>query len=205
MAAAIQLKEVPAGSRHVVLITDGVDSSSDEAKLNEAIQQLLSVHATIHVISYTALGRKSLEKRHPLFKITNKKRKSAKDIADEILNPTEPWNAKRLKKIYLVVDTDFAMRRRNNAYEEATRESELWLAALADETGGDIFFPGSTEEMIKQGEQLAREIGVQYVLTYRPKRPLSAAVAGEFRRINIATTRGGLRVLGPRGYVAKTP
>ena len=205
MAAAIQLKEVPAGSRHVVLITDGVDYSSDETKLNEAIQQLLSVHATIHVISYTALGRKALGKRNPLVKITTKKRKSAQDIADEILDPTGLTEARRRKKIYLIVDTDLAMRRRNKDYEEATKESELWLAALADESGGDIFLPGSADEMIKQAEQLAHEIGVQYLVTYRPKRPLSSALEGEFRSINIATTRGGLRLRSPRGYVAKTP
>ena len=205
MAAAIQLGEVPAGSRHVVLITDGVDYSSDETKLNEAITQLLKVHATIHVISYTALGRKAIVRHYPLFKITTKKRKSAKDIADEILNPTELSEAQKRKKIYLIVDTDLAMRRRNKAYKEATRQSELWLAALAEETGGDIFLPASADEMIKQGEQLAREIGVQYVATYRPKRPLSSAVEGEYRSIKIATTRVGLQVKSPRGYVAKTP
>jgi VWFA-related protein len=205
MAAAIQLKEVPAGSRHVVVITDGIDYSSDETRLNEAIQQLLSVHATMHIISYTALGRKAMGKRNPLFKITNQKRKSAKDIADEIMNPTEQWTLKRLKKIYLVVDTDIAMRRRNKAYEEATKESELWLTALTTETGGDIFLPESADEMIKQAEQLARDIGIQYVVTYRPKLPLSAAQAGEYRTIRVATTRSGLQIHTARGYVAKTP
>ena len=205
MAAVSQLNKVPAGSRHVVLITDGVDYSSEETKLNEAIRQLLNVHATIHVISYTSLGRKSLGQHYPLFKITGRKRKSAQDIADEILEPTKPSDTKQMRKIYLIVDTDLAMRRRNKAYEEATRESELWLAALAEESGGDIFLPGSADEMIKQGERLGREIGMQYVVTYRPKRPLSTALEGEYRSIKIATTRAGLRIQSPRGYVSKTP
>jgi VWFA-related protein len=204
-AAATQLKEVPAGSRHVVLITDGVDYSSDETKLNEAIKQLLNVHATIHVLSYTALGRKSVGQHHPLLKITMNKRKSAQDIADEILHPTRPSDTKQKRKIYIVLDTDLAMRRRNNAYEEATKQSEVWLGALANETGGDMFLPGSTDEMIKQGEQLAHEIDVQYVVTYRPKRPLSSALEGEYRTIKVATTRPGLQLHTPRGYVAKTP
>jgi len=205
MAAAIQLKEVPAGSRHVVLITDGVDYSSDETKLNEAIKHLLNVHATIHVISYTSFGRKSLGQHYPLIKITSQKRKSAQDIADEILEPTKPSDTKQRRKIYLIVDIDLAMRRSNKAYEEATKKSELWMAALAEETGGGIFLPRSADEMIKQGEQLAREIGVQYVVTYRPKRPLSSALEGEYRSINIATTRAGLQIHSPRGYVSKTP
>lgn len=205
LAAAVQLKEVPAGSRHLVLITDGVDSSSDETKLNAAIKQLLNVHATIHVISYTALGRKSLGQHYPLIKITSENRKSAQDIADEILNPTKPSDTKQRRKIYLIVDTDLAMRRKNKAYQERTKESEVWLTALAAETGGVIFLPRSAEDMIKQGEQLSREIGVQYVITYRPKRPLSSALEGEYRTIKIGTTRAGLRVHGPRGYVSKSP
>lgn len=205
IAAALQLKEVPSGSRHVVVITDGIDYSSDETTLKEAIRQLLNVHATIHVISYTALGRKSMGKRNPLLKLTTTKRKSAQDIAEDILHPTTPSDTKLKRKLYLIVDTDFAMRRRNNDYEEATRESELWLTALAEETGGGIFLPGSVDEMIRQGEQLARDIGVQYVLTYRPKRPLSSALEGEYRRIKIATTRAGLELHSPRGYVGKAP
>jgi len=43
-AAALRLKEVPAGTRHIVLITDGVDSSDDAAALNEAIRQTFYDH-----------------------------------------------------------------------------------------------------------------------------------------------------------------
>ncbi|HEY8186570.1 MAG TPA: VWA domain-containing protein [Pyrinomonadaceae bacterium] len=204
-AAATQLKEVPAGSRHVVLITDGVDYSGDETKLNEAIKGLLNVHATIHVISYTALGRKSIGKHYPLVKITNTKRRSAQDIADEILNPISTSDARKWRNIYVIVDTDIAMRRRHNAYEEATKESELWLKALAAETGGDFFLPGSADEMIRQGELLAGEIGIQYVVTYRPKRPLSLATEEEYRSIKVATTRTGLQIHAAKGYVAKSP
>jgi VWFA-related protein len=204
-AAAAQLKEVPAGSRHVVLVTDGVDYSSDETKLNEAIKGLLNVHATVHVLSYTALGRKAIEKHYPLAKITSTKRKSAQDIADEILYPTKPSDTKQLRKIYLIIDTDIAMRHRNQAYEAATKESELWLQSLAAETGGDFFLPGSTEEMVHQAELLAREIGLQYAVTYRPKRPLSLASDEEYRSIKIATTRSGLQLHTAKGYVAKSP
>jgi hypothetical protein len=68
-----------------------------------------------------------------------------------------------------------------------------------------MFLPGSPDEMIKQGEQLAREIDIQYVVSYRPKRPLSSALEEEYRRIKVATTRPGLQLHSPRGYVARTP
>ena len=203
MTAAAQLKEVPAGTRHIVLITDGVDSSSDREALTAAIRLLLDSNVTVHVISYTAIGRKKIDRQNPLVKITNKKRKSAKDIADEIMHPTEIPEYKRWKKIYVIVDTDIEMRKRRGDYKKATRESEQWLAALAEETGGLVFMPASSQEMIARGEEIARQIDSQYVVTYRPKRPLAQAPEEEYRRINVAAGRIGMHVHARRGYVAR--
>lgn len=204
MAGAAHLREVPAGGRHVVLITDGVTSSADKLRLAEAIMELLSVHATVHVISYTSLGRKVIQRQNPLVVVTNEKRKSAQDIANEIMYPNEPWDEIRRRKIYVIVDTDIPMRRQRNKYEAETRESERWLASLTDQTGGMMVLASSEAEMIKQGELVAREIGSQYVVAYRPKRPLALAAEGEFRSIKVATRRGGLRIHARKGYVAKS-
>jgi VWFA-related protein len=203
MTAAEQLKSVPAGTRHIVLISDGVDSSSDREALTAAITQVLDSNVTVHVITYTAIGRKRIDRQNPLVKITNKKRKSAKDIADEIMYPTQTPEYKRRNKIYLVIDTDIAMRKQRGAYKEATRKSEQWLSSLVEETGGLIFMPASREEMIARGEEIARQIDSQYVLTYTPKRPLALATAEEYRRINVAAGRIGLHVHARRGYVAR--
>jgi VWFA-related protein len=204
-AAALRLKEVPAGTRHIVLITDGVDASDDSAALNEAIRQLLDANVTVHVIGYGALGRKKIDKQNPLVKITNQKRKSAKDIADELMYPNQQQEQeyKNWKKIYVIVDTDFAMRKKRGAYEEATRKSELWLRSLAEETGGLVFIPRSAEEMSARAEEIAREIDSQYVVTYTPKRPLAQATVEEYRRINVAAGVIGLHVRARRGYVAR--
>lgn len=201
MRAARHLKEAPAGSRHVVLMTDGVESSGDKAGLTEAIKQLLDVQAAVHVISYTGIGRKESQRRAPLVKVTTEKRKNAIDIAHGIMNPTEPSEAERKRRLHVVIDLDIAMRRRRQQYEEATKQSEQWLASLAEETGGRISSPASTEEMIEQGEEVAREIGAQYVVTYTPKRPLASASAGEYRNIKVAARRAGLQVRARRGYV----
>lgn len=201
LAAAAQLKEVPAGTRHLVLITDGVESSGDTA-LAEGIRQLLATNVTVHVISYTAIGRTAIERQNPLVKITNKKRKSAKDLADEIMNPTEQPDFKRRNKLYLVVDTDLAMRRKRSDYKEATKQSEKWLSSLAVETGGVTLLPGSVEEMITRSNEVAREIDSQYVVTYTPKRPLALAIQEEYRKIRVASRRMGLQVHARPGYIA---
>jgi len=203
MAGAAHLREVPAGGRHVVLITDGVTSPADKIRLSEAIMELLSVHATVHVISYTSIGRKVIQRQNPLVVVTNEKRKSAQDIANEIMYPNEPWEEIRRRKIYVIVDTDIAMRRQRNKYEAETKQSEEWLASLADQTGGMMVLASSEAELIKQGAQVAREIDAQYVVAYRPKRPLALAAEGEFRSIKVATRRGGLQIHARKGYVAK--
>lgn len=201
---AAHLREVPAGGRHVVLITDGVTSSADKTRLGDAITELLRVHATVHVVSYTSMGRKTIERQNPLVIVTNEKRKSAQDIANEILHPNEPWDEIRRRKIYVIADTDITMQRQRNKYKRETRESEKWLAALADQTGGTMVLASSEAEMIRQGAQVAREIDAQYVVAYRPKRPLALAPDGEFRTIRVATRRGGLQVHARRGYVANS-
>lgn len=203
LAAARQLKEAPAGTRHLVLITDGVDGSGDPEDLKEAIRQLLDANVTVHVISYGALGRKKINKQNPLVVITNKKRKSAKDIADELMYPNSQQNYRKWKKIYVIVDTDFAMRKRRADYKEATSEAESWLRSLAEETGGLAFVPQSTAEMPARAEEIAQEIDSQYVVTYKPKRPLAEATVEEYRRIKVAPGRGGLQVHARRGYVAR--
>lgn len=202
MAAASKLKETPIGNRHIVLITDGVESSGARAQLTEAVKQLLDAHVTVYVISYGMLGRKIIDRQNPMVKVTNTKRRNAKDIADEIMNPTQPSDAQRKDKIYVVIDTDVAMRRKRGDYEEAAKESEKWLAALAENTGGLMASPQSPDEMIRQGEEVARQIGSQYVVTYTPKRPLASAAEGEYRALRVVSLRLGTQVRTRRGYVA---
>jgi VWFA-related protein len=202
-AAAQRLKQVPAGTRHIVLITDGVDSSDDSVALTEAIRQLLNANVTVHVIGYGALGRKAINKQNPLVEITDKKRKSAKDIADELMYPNQQSEYKKRNKLYVIIDTDFSMRRKRDAYQEATRQGEVWLRSLAEETGGLVFIPRAVAEMTPQAEEIAREIDSQYVVSYRPKRSLAEATEEEYRRIKVAPGIIGLHVRARRGYVAR--
>jgi hypothetical protein len=188
----------------VVLITDGVEPGGDRARLTEAVTCLLAENATVHVISYTSIGRKAMGGRNPLVRVTLDKPKSASDVANELMYPAlNPLNQKR--KIYVILDTDLPMRQRNKRYEEATKESEVWLASLADETGGVMSLPTTRDEMIRQGEVVAREIDAQYVLAYTPKRSLRSAAEGEYRSIKVIPSHGAPTVHSRRGYVARTP
>ena len=83
-------------------------------------------------------------------------------------------------------------------------KSQQALKSVAEETGGKILLPVNSQEMIAQANEVARAIGAEYVVTYRPKRPLAQASPGEYRRIEVASRRVGLNLQARRGYVVPT-
>jgi VWFA-related protein len=195
-------KDTPQGNRHLVLITDGVEQSEEgPSVLQGAIENLLTQGVTVHVLSYSQMGRKMMWKSQPLVLVTGRKpRKSASDIAKEILDPTNPRNEK--PKIHLIIDTDIQMRMRRAEYLKAMKEGDKWLTSLATETGGTMSAPGSVSELMQQAETIANTIDSQYVVTYKPKRPFAGETKGEYRRLDVAPRRVGLTVSSRRGYVA---
>lgn len=203
VAAAQLLSEQPEGSRHVVLVTDGVETPGGKVSLDDALKRLLEVRATVHVISYTAFVRQKTDQQS--FKIVTRNNPIGGDPV--ITNdPTLPPGVNRGgPTVGVGITFDPAMRRVRKAYEAETKKSEKWLATLADETGGRIFLPKSTDEMIDEGEEVAREIGSEYVVTYRPTRPLAEAKPGEYRNVEVASRRVGLRLRSRRGYIVPNP
>lgn len=203
-AAAAEFNATPAGNRHLVLITDGFEESSEaRAELKSAVEELLSIGVTVHVISYAQMGQREMWKAQPLLVVTGKKpRKTAADIAAEIMNPIGPKIEK--PKIHVIVDTDLQMRSKRARYLEALKEAQQWLTAFAVETGGTMWLPASSPEMLQQAESIANSIDSQYVVTYRPKRPFTTAVKGEYRRIEVVPWRAGIIVSARRGYVVPT-
>ena len=61
--AAQLLSDQPEGSRHVILITDGVESPGGKVAVDEATKQLAGARATVHIISYTKFVRQTYDKQ----------------------------------------------------------------------------------------------------------------------------------------------
>jgi VWFA-related protein len=203
--AALKLKDTPVGSRHVVIITDGVEPPGGRVSYADAVKQLVAAQATVHIISYTQLVRMAIEKRNKdsVFRQGDSVQRSA---TPEINDPTLPPGMTRNPSFKLgSIDLDRQMRRWYKRYSDSAKASEERLVALAGETGGQILLPSSKEAMLAQGEEVARDIGAQYVITYRPKRPLAEARAGEYRRIEVAARRTGLLLRARRGYIVTPP
>jgi VWFA-related protein len=196
-AAAKELSDRPEGSRHIVFITDGVDTGSKIDK-SEAIKRLLASRATVHIISYTEFVRQKKEGRK-----SDVRAGQMPTTSDPITStdPTQPPGTTRSPTFGVSIRLDPAMRRQRKAYEADVKKSQQALTNIAEETGGQILLPKSEEQMVAQAAEVAREIGAEYVLTYKPKRPLAEARTGEYRRVEVTSRRVGLTVRSRRGYV----
>lgn len=201
IASAAQLNDRPQGNRHVVMITDGVQSGGERVDRAAAFKQLQASNAVVHVISYTSVSRQTMEhQRRP----TRKRDKSI--VPDEVIDslpPSHDWDP--LRRAHepggIIANLDPERRRQIKDYEDAMRVSEKQLTALSDETGGRIWLPEFFEEMIDDGTEAARLIDSQYVVTYKPRRALASAQDGEIRRIDVASRRVGLNLVSRRQYI----
>ena len=202
VSATQQLKERPEGSRHVVLITDGVDSPGGKVDRGEAIRRLIGARATVHVISYTQFVRQKSGDKGTGISVGQQPISNDPIAATD---PTLPPGTTRSPTFGMSIRFDPAMRRQRKAYEAELKKSEQALQNIAEETGGKWELPLNSDEMLAQADDVARAIGAEYVVTYRPKRPLAEAKPGEYRRIEVASRRVGLSLHARRGYVVPTP
>jgi VWFA-related protein len=203
-AAGDQFKDTPPGTRHIVLITDGVEGPGGRTTLAKSLKQLNTIQASVHIISYTSLARSALQGRNSAIKGGDGVQRDGNPGSNPVANgdPTLPPGTTRTPSFRIgSIDTDLAMRRRRKEYERATRASENLLKDIAEESGGQIFVPESTDDLLNEAERVARDIASQYIVTYRPTRALALAKPGEYRKVEVASRRVGLYLRSRRGYV----
>lgn len=196
--ASVQLNDRPEGSRHVVMITDGVDSPGGKTDRADAMRKLMAARATVHVISYTEFVRQKDPRTNSPVSVGPRPR-SSDPIAST--DPTMPPGQTRSPSYGISIRFDPAMKKLRKAYEADVKKSQQALKNIAEETGGRLMLPIDNQEMLAQANEVARAIGAEYVVTYRPKRPLAEAQPGEYRRIEVASRRVGVNLQARRGYV----
>lgn len=202
VAATQELNDRPEGSRHVVMITDGVDSPGSKTDRAEAVRKLVAARATVHIISYTEFVRQKSQNKTS--GVTTRQMPNSSDPIRST-DPTLPPGVTRTPAFGIGIRFDPAMRRQRKAYESEVKKSQQVLTNIADETGGKLLLPKTSEEMIAQSNDVVRAIGAEYVVTYRPTRPLADARPGEYRRIQVQSRRVGLNLQSRRGYVVPAP
>jgi VWFA-related protein len=205
IAAATQyFKDTPAGTRHLIIISDGVAEPGGKTTTLQAIRELNSAQISVHILSYTVLARQALKGRNKIVRGGDGVQRDGNPASNPVANgdPTLPPGSTRTPSFKIgSIDTDFAMRRKRKEYERATQDSETMLGEMAQESGGQIFLPDSAETLLSQADKISQDIGSQYVITYRPKRPLADAKPGEYRKVEVASRRVGLYLRSRHGYV----
>lgn len=206
VAAVERLEKTPIGNRHLILISDGIDSQNDRAELPRALDDLIGANITTHVISYTSLGL--MTKPPP---VSRPRLKSS--VPEEVImtlprmrmpNDNRPDQREILeRKGGAVIDLE-RLFRRGAGFKEELERREKELGRLAEETGGGLWLPLSAEGMIEQAVAVAQEVDSQYVVTYALKRSVDAA-AGEHLKIDVISRRIGLKIRARRSYLAKPP
>jgi VWFA-related protein len=186
--------KTPMENRHLILITDGVDSFNDRAAVDAVTRKLLSSDINVHVISYTKLQQDAIQGAL-----------KTKNAPPQINLPpgAEPPHSKDTRRFPIgpVINLDREMTRKRKADIERLKASEAFLTTIAEDTNGDIFLPDTTEEMIAKTMLLAKNIDSHYVVTYVPKRPLDEAREGETRLIEVTSRKPGVSIQGRRKFV----
>lgn len=199
LQAAQLFAESPQGNRHLVIVTDGAETDGSKINYTEVARRLLEQGVSVHIISYASLGTDELEARISGRKIVPT-RPNAGDIARQA-DPSLPGIPSN-QMGRMTIDLDRELRRRRQAYIVAMQRGEKRLQELARETGGKLWVLDYQKPFADKGLAVASDIGAQYVVTYKPKKPLATARPGEYRRLEVALRRPDVTVRTRRGYVA---
>jgi Mg-chelatase subunit ChlD len=186
-------RNASADNRHLVIISDGVDSFNDKQAKDATLKNLLSSDVNIHVVSYTRLQQKAIE---------GTKKNSSQRRKQELPPGAEP-PVRGTTPTFSIgsINLDREMVRKRKEQAAQLERSEQFLTSIAEDTNGEIFLPETTQEMIEKMTQLAKNIDSQYVVTYTPKKTLNEAPDGEVRLIEANSRRAGLAVQGRRKLV----
>ncbi len=186
------LEKLQTENRHLVLITDGLDSLDYGEQRAIALRNLISTNINVHVFSYTTMEQQVVEKRKGSIKGGGKKAIELPPGADIPI----PGRAQPVP--IATINTDRAMIKKTNELAASLKESEKQLTQLTEDTNGIIYLPNDNDEMKEKTLSLAKNIDSQYVVTYTPKRPLDESPNGEIRTIEVTSKRDNVIIQAKR-------
>jgi len=194
----------PADNRHLVLITDGTDSSSTPGTSArfDAFQRLAETDISVHVLSYTAMEAADIEPRTKTISNSPPPRAMPPEVAAQLPNGTR--DIATAPKIGPTINLDRTLLRRLRARKADLEDSQEKLDRLAETTNGTFVLPDSVDEMLQKAPLVARNIDAAYVVTYTPKEPILDRRGLIQRSIEVTSKRDGLVVQARRRLIFDT-
>jgi len=195
-AAVGMFKARPMENRHLVLISDGLETVADQTAQQEALRKLLAANITVHVISYTQLEEQLAQKSTQRIKLGDGKTKPRvpEYIFDDMLRGINisPEQKRFLKTMneaqaIVIVNLDNAMIRAVRQKREAWRTSEAKLQNLAEDTGGMFQAPEEYETILKLAVEIAKAIDSNYIISYTPTKPIAESPKGAARKVRVSS------------------
>ncbi len=191
------LEKSPNDNRHLVLITDGLDSTKNNSERVNALKRLLATTINVHILSYSKMELLVSEKRAKTF---GKASPSVLKLPPGAGNQ-DPSIPKNFPNVMINLDREMAKKIKQRSEDLA--KSQQVLTDLSEDANGEIYLPETREEMIEKAVTLAKNIDSQYVLTYVPKRSLIDVDADETRIIEVFSRRSGISVQAKRKLIVK--
>lgn len=179
-------------NRHIIAVTDGLDSFDEGTSRASAIASILSTDISVHIVSYTKMEQSVVTDR-----------RSSVASGRPTLPPgvSPPVQGTTPTSTIASINLDREMLRKINERAERLKAGERSLAAIAAGSGGEFLLPSDRESMVGEMEYLSRLIDSFYVVTYIPKRPLEGAREGESREIRVGSRRPGLLIDSKRTLI----
>jgi len=191
----------PVENKHLVLITDGTDSSADPSAKSDAIQRLLSTDISVHVISYTAMEATDIEPRTKGISKNPPPKAMPDEVAAQLPNGVRDVATARTSR---TINLDRTMLRKLKARKADLEASQNQLDKLTENTNGEFIVPQTLDEMLEKAPLVAKMIDASYAVTYTPKIPLYEGKGVVERNIEVTSKRPGLIVQARRKLVVDT-
>jgi len=187
-------------NKHLVLITDGTDSTAGSSAKYDAMQALLTTDITVHVLSYTQMESDDIEPRTKTVTNTPPKKVLPDEVAAQLPNGArDTATAPKMKTINL----DRTLIRKIKLRKADLDASQEQLEKLAESTNGEFILPLSPDEMETKAGLVASMIDSSYVVTYMPKIPVTPTRGIAERNIEVTSKRPGLIVQSKRKVLLK--
>jgi VWFA-related protein len=173
------------GRKAIVLFTDGVDTSSQEATYQSTLREVEELDALIYPIQYDTTDYMRAMQGAGNGSVTVTTRRSG------------PFGTTTTTQTYTVpANTGTPIPGTTKAdYDRA----DQYLHALADKTGGRLYQANSTAQLAEAFSRIAEELRRQYSLGYYPK--TEGAEGNERRQIRVKVRQPNLAVKARDSYL----
>ena len=195
LATKFLLKD-PLENKHLVLITDGTDSTGRSSEKFDTLQRLLTTDISVHVLSYTEMEAADIEPRTKGISKTPPRNAMPDEVVDTMPNGVKDMH--KAPKIGPTISLDRTLIRKLKARKTELEASQAQLELLAENTNGTFVLPATVDEMQDKSALVAKMIDASYVVTYTPKIPVVDTRGIAERKIEVTSKRNGLIVQARR-------